>query len=85
MRRSMAERPSPFRVCSILYNNALTGSVPSSLSTLTNLSYLCVPHFLPTAFARAADVGPDRSALLRARGERQSGVASWGKEFTVRQ
>jgi hypothetical protein len=37
------ERPSPLRVCSYLRNNELTGSVPSSLSTLTNLSELCVP------------------------------------------
>jgi hypothetical protein len=44
VRRSTAERPSPLRVCSGLNNNKLTGSVPSSLSALTNLSFLCVPH-----------------------------------------
>jgi hypothetical protein len=43
VRRSTAERPSPLRVCSWLINNALTGSVPSSLSALTNLDTLCVP------------------------------------------
>jgi hypothetical protein len=37
------ERPSPLRVCSNLYNNALTGSVPSSLSALTKLAHLCCP------------------------------------------
>ncbi len=43
VRRSTAERPSPLRVCSILSQNALTGSVPSSLSALTELTFLCVP------------------------------------------
>jgi hypothetical protein len=40
-RRSIAERPSPLRVCSNLGHNTLTGSVPSSLSALTKLYYLC--------------------------------------------
>jgi hypothetical protein len=43
VRRSTAERPSPLRVCSWLNKNELTGSVPSSLSTLTKLTELCVP------------------------------------------
>jgi hypothetical protein len=43
VRRSTAERPSPLRVCSDLSDNALTGSVPSSLSALINLESLCVP------------------------------------------
>jgi hypothetical protein len=43
VRRSTAERPSPLRVCSYLNQNALTGSVPSSLSALTKLESLCVP------------------------------------------
>ncbi len=43
VRRSTAERPSPLRVCSDLSYNALTGSVPSSLSALTKLTELCVP------------------------------------------
>ena len=42
VRRSIAERPSPLRVCSDLSDNMLTGSVPSSLSALTNLVELCV-------------------------------------------
>ncbi len=42
VRRSTAERPSPLRVCSDLRNNTLNGSVPSSLSALTNLRSLCV-------------------------------------------
>jgi hypothetical protein len=46
VRRSTAERPSPLRVCSALNGNKLNGSVPSSLSALTNLSLLCVPPFL---------------------------------------
>jgi hypothetical protein len=37
------ERPSPLRVCSKLRQNALNGSVPSSLSALINLELLCVP------------------------------------------
>ncbi len=61
------ERPSPLRVCSDLSSNALTGSVPSSLSALTKLTLLCVPLHA-SALARAADVGSDRSALLRACG-----------------
>ena len=51
------ERPSPPRVCSDLSHNALTGSVPSSLSALTNLYSLCVPPLLPPALARAAEEG----------------------------
>ncbi len=43
VRRSMAERPRPLRVCSWLNDNALAGSVPSSLSALINLEELCVP------------------------------------------
>jgi hypothetical protein len=43
VRRSSAVRPSPLRVCSNLSLNALTGSVPSSLSALTHLIGLCVP------------------------------------------
>jgi hypothetical protein len=43
VRRSTGERPSPLRFCSDLSSNALTGSVPSWLSALTNLAYLCVP------------------------------------------
>ncbi len=43
VRRSAAERPSLLRVCSYLSDNMLTGSVPSSLSALTNLVQLCVP------------------------------------------
>ena len=58
------ERPSPLRVCSWLFNNTLTGSVPSWLSALTNLAFLCVPPFLPTALVRAAEEGRDRWALL---------------------
>ena len=42
-RSTTAERPSPLRVCSDLSLNTLTGSVPSSLSALINLAYLCVP------------------------------------------
>jgi hypothetical protein len=43
VRRSTAVRPSPLRVCRYLFNNKLTGSVPSSLSALTHLIGLCVP------------------------------------------
>jgi len=43
VRRGTAERPSPLRVCSALGDNALNGSLPSSLSALTNLVQLCVP------------------------------------------
>ncbi len=56
VRRGTAERPSPLRVCSDLSQNALTGSVPSSLSALINLAFLCVP-LEPTALARAAQEG----------------------------
>jgi hypothetical protein len=37
------ERSCPLRVCSYLDYNALTGSVPSSLSALVDLDTLCVP------------------------------------------
>jgi hypothetical protein len=72
VRRSTAERPSPLRVCSPLDNNKLNGSVPSSLSALTNLSLLCVP---PSCCACGRG-GSDRSALLRVRG--MSGVGMFG-------
>jgi hypothetical protein len=72
VRRSTAERPSPLRFCSALGTNALTGSVPSSLSALTNLTELCVP---PCCCACGRG-GSDRSALLRARG--MSGGACLG-------
>ncbi len=71
VRRSTAERPSPLRVCSGLDNNKLTGSVPSSLSALTNLVTLCVPPFLPPAFARAVEEG----RICRLYSER---AACWG-------
>ncbi len=51
------ERPSPLRVCSQLDNNYLTGSVPSSLSALTNLQEVCMPPSSTTAFARVAEGG----------------------------
>ncbi len=76
MRRSTAERPSPLRVCRYLYNNTLTGSVPSSLSALTNLESLCVPPSLPTAFARAADVRRIGRLCSEPRG--MSGASSGG-------
>ena len=57
VRRSTAERPSPLRVCSWLYNNTLTGSVPSSLSKLINLTKLCVPPSSQRVFAHAAEEG----------------------------
>jgi hypothetical protein len=63
VRRSTAERPSPLRVCSDLSQNTLTGSVPSSLSALIKLSWLCVP---PSCCACGRG-GSDRSALLRVR------------------
>ena len=56
VRRSTAERPSPLRVCSELNDNILTGSLPSSLSALINLAFLCVP-LRHSAFPRVADVG----------------------------
>jgi hypothetical protein len=50
------ERPSPLRVCSLLNENKLTGSLPSSLSALTNLGGLCVPLSSHGVCARAADM-----------------------------
>jgi hypothetical protein len=64
----LPERPSPLRVCRNLTNNELTGSVPSSLSALTNLAYLCVPPSCQRRLRACARGGSDRSALLRARG-----------------
>jgi hypothetical protein len=67
VRRSTAERPSPPRVCSNLYDNKLTGSVPSSLSALTKLAFLCVPPRADGVCA-CGPGGSDGSALLRPRG-----------------
>ncbi len=72
VRRSNAERPSPLWVCSILNNNKLNGSVPSSLSALCYLQFLCVPPSCQRRFCSCGRGGWDRSALLRARG--MSGV-----------
>ncbi len=66
VRRSTAERPSPLRVCSSLRNNKLTGSVPSSLSTLTNLIYLC----MPPSCQRRLHVRPRRVGIGRLCSER---------------
>jgi hypothetical protein len=44
-------------VCSDLSFNALTGSVPSSLSKLINLTTLCVPPSSQRVFALAAQEG----------------------------
>ena len=76
VRRSTAERPSPPRVCSDLHNNALTGSVPSSLSALTELAYLCVPAS-SNGVCACGRAGSDGSALLRERGM-SGGVHVWG-------
>ncbi len=67
------ERPSPLRVCRYLGTNKLNGNVPSSLSTLTNLSLLCVAPSCQRRLRACGRVGSDRAALLRARG--MSGVA----------
>ena len=56
--QSCEVRLSPLRVCSDLYFNALTGSVPSSLSTLTNLRDLCVAPCAARIFARASASAP---------------------------
>jgi hypothetical protein len=58
------------RLCSDLGHNKLTGSVPSSLSALTSLLYLCVLSCAHGVCARP--YASDRSALRRARGELQS-------------
>jgi hypothetical protein len=80
VRRITAERPSPPRVCSALYNNMLTGSVPSSLSALTKLTLLCVPRLEPMALARRPRrvgwVGSNPSA--RHVGRCMSGASSGG-------
>jgi hypothetical protein len=60
VRRSTAERPSPPRVCSDLYNNKLTGSVPSSLSALTKLTCL----YVPASSQRRLHVRPRRVGWL---------------------
>ncbi len=64
VRRSTAERPSPPRVCSNLYNNALTGSVPSSLSALTKLAFLCACPLVADGVCACGERGSDGSALL---------------------
>ena len=76
VRRSTAERPSPLRVCSDLSQNALTGSVPSSLSALTNLASLCVPR----SCHRRLRVRPRRVGIGRLCSERAAcrGVHVWG-------
>jgi hypothetical protein len=80
VRRSTAVRPSPLRVCSDLSFNTLTGSVPSSLSALTELTLLCV---FPSSHGVCAcgRAGSDGSALLRAArhvGGCMSGASSMG-------
>jgi hypothetical protein len=83
VQHSTTERPSPLRVCSKLNNNKLTGSLPSSLSALTNLGALCVPPSTHGVCA-CSRRGSDRSALLRARG--MSGDACRGhRRGAVRQ
>ncbi len=72
-------------MCSDLSNNALTGSVPSSLSALTKLQYLCVPPFLPAALARAAEEGRIGRLCSERAASGMSGDAWRGKELTVRQ
>jgi hypothetical protein len=67
VRRSTAERPSPLRVCSALSNNELNGSVPSSLSALTNLVQLCVAPSCQRRLRVRGRGGSDRSALVRVR------------------
>jgi hypothetical protein len=60
--------PSPLRVCRYLNNNnKLTGSVPSSLSALTKLAYLCVPPSCQRVFVR---VRPGRGRIGRLCSER---------------
>jgi hypothetical protein len=78
VRRSTAERPSPLRVCSDLHQNALTGSVPSSLSALINLERLCVPP----SCQRRLRVRPRRVGIGRLCSERAAcrGMHVWGIE-----
>jgi hypothetical protein len=67
LRCSTAERPSPLRVCRYLSFNALTGSVPSSLSALTNLYGLCVaPSCQRRLHVRPRRVGIGRLCSERA-------------------
>ncbi len=76
VRRSTAERPSPLRMCSQLYNNALTGSVPSSLSALTKLELLCVPP----SCQRRLRVRPRRVGSVGSAPRHVGGMHVWGIE-----
>jgi hypothetical protein len=78
VRRSTAERPSRLRVCRWLSGNKLNGTVPSSLSALTNLGLLCVAPFLP----RRLRVRPRRVGSVRLCSERAAcrGWHVWGIE-----
>ncbi len=78
VRRSTAERPGRLRVCSQLNNNKLNGRVPSSLSALTKLTFLCVARFLPQRLR----VRPRRVGSVRLCSERAAcrGWHVWGIE-----
>ncbi len=93
VRRCTVERPSPLRVSSWLYNNKLTGSVPSSLSALTNLEELCVPpscqRRLRVQPRRVGSVGSAPSArhvggALHVLGHRAGAVRQQGRCWTLR-
>jgi hypothetical protein len=75
VRRKTAEPPSPLRVCSDLRSNELTGTVPSSLSALTNLEFLCVPP----SWQRRLPVRPRRVGSVAAcRGMHVGGIERGG-------
>jgi hypothetical protein len=78
VRRSTAERPSRLRMCRYLSDIALTGSVPSSLSALTNLLALCVPRSCQRGLrVRPRSVGSVGSAPSA---RHVGGCMSWGIE-----
>jgi hypothetical protein len=67
-------------MCSVLSNNTLNGRVPSSLSALTNLEFLCVPPFCQRRLGAAEEgrIGRLCSEYAARRGMHVGGIERGG-------